>query len=574
MRIIQIICLPLILIVVTSCLDFKQELSGEKSISISSPLNPHQQGSEYYSPILGLCEDYPEGEDAEWVEPDFALMKEYGLRDIRVSIAWGDYERSRGKRDWSLLKKVIGSARAYGIKLYPYICYAPRWATGGSWNSPPADNKDWYNFIYALVSEFKGDKDVIDTWEIWNEGDNIPQWWDGTWQAQVEFVKTGAQAAKKADLGARIVFGGFAQSDAPGLEDIYSSGCADYIDVINIHFYYETWSRTRTERIYNTVKKVADVIRKHGGKQELWVAEIGYSDYGSGPVPHEKTQAFQAETFLRSYSQIAATGDVSTVLWYEVKNLRNTSAAIGDDNNRYLGALDHDRFPKPLWFAISGTKKLFAVPVQPVTVSVGDNSITEYVYGFKNERGDATVMAWKRGDEGGQIEITVPGSYHSAIRRSATGVKTHITFTQSNGAATLVLDLDPRETEVIELFAGGIPGRLTMSTPDVENLGGKYRISAKVSNIGGESLSGITGKIIAGLDVNPRGTETIAIGTLASGEEQEISWEGSVSAGGTGGRSKLWLAALHDGDIAAQLVSPTDLIDLTDPLDQEDPPQF
>ena len=32
-------------------------------------------------------------------------------------------------------------------------------------------------------------------------------------------------------------------------------------------------------RICDQVKQVADVIRRHGGRQELWVAEIGYSDY-------------------------------------------------------------------------------------------------------------------------------------------------------------------------------------------------------------------------------------------------------------------------------------------------------
>jgi hypothetical protein len=547
------------LVGITGCVDNMPKLKNGNNTG--SALNPHQQGSEYYSPILGLCEDYPEGTDAAWVEPDFALMREYGIRDIRISIAWGDYERSRGRYYWGLLDTVIAHARKYNIKLYPYICYAPSWAAPGGrgrWNTPPKNNQDWYNFIFALASRYKNDKDVIDTWEIWNEGDNIPQWWEGTWQSQVEFVKVGAKAVKAADSAARTVFGGFANSDAKGIELIYSSGCADYIDVINIHFYYETWNRTRTERIYSTVKGVADIIREHGSNQELWVAEIGYSVYGQGYAVHEKTDAFQAETFLRSYGQIAATEDVSTLLWYEVKNLRLGSGAIGDSNNYYLGALDHDRFPKPLWFAVAGTKKMFTVPIKPIdTLSVKYNSVQANVYGFQNERGDAILMAWKRGDAAGTIEVTVPGSYTSAIRRSATGVKTKIAFIQSEGAVTFTLELDPQTTETIELFAGNVPGRLTMSEPVVVNLGGGVcRVSAFVSNIGGAPLSDITGKIIAGLNVSPSGAKTIAIGPLAPGGRAEISWQAAVTAGGTGYRSKLWLAALHGEDVTARLVSP------------------
>ena len=44
-------------------------------------------------------------------------------------------------------------------------------------------------------------------------------------------------------------------------------------------------------------------------------------------------------TFARSYALLAATQDVSNILWYEVKNLRSTSAAIGDVNNYHLGGL-------------------------------------------------------------------------------------------------------------------------------------------------------------------------------------------------------------------------------------------
>ena len=79
-------------------------------------------------------------------------------------------------------------------------------------------------------------KDDIKYWELWNEGDNR-DFWLGTWQEQLELVKVGAIAVKDAYPEAVTIFGGLTNKTPGHVNTIYTSGVAEYIDVIHIHYY-------------------------------------------------------------------------------------------------------------------------------------------------------------------------------------------------------------------------------------------------------------------------------------------------------------------------------------------------
>lgn len=528
---------------------------------VTLPLNHLQQGTPYFSPVLGLCEDYPRGTFAEDIERDFALMAEYGIKDLRISIAWGDYEFAKGYTEWWLLDDTVDLAEKYGITLYPYICYAPTWATRAAWKSPPEDLQDWYDFVYQVVDRYK---DRIHYWELWNEGDN-EDFWVGTWEEQLELVKVGAQAVKDADPTAITVFGGLTKKHPAHVETIFTSGVADYVDVINIHFYNETWDSTPTERIYETVKGVADVIRRYGGRQELWVAEIGYSDYvePDGRVsywvqtraPYEKTRHFQGVTFARSYARLAATEDVSTILWYEVKNLRSTSAAIGDVNNYHLGALDEDYFPKHLWYAVASFNRLFAAPYTVIDGRLTidkQNAVQPYVHAFQRENGDVIVLAWNRGTVVESISVTVPGTFQGALQHTVTGNKTSFPFLEDGNDTTLQLELRPEDVTIIELFAQEIPGRLGLVDWNAEELGnGVYKISAGVVNQGGAPVSGALVELVPNPKVEVISGSEPRVINLEAGETAFFEWEVEVTQPG----AQLWVVARHqDWGPAAELL--------------------
>ncbi len=536
-------------------------LSSEKSISptpspspnperISVPLNRHQQGTEFFSPVLGLCEDYPKGTAVSTIEKDFALMASYGLSDMRVSIAWGDYEPRKGFSDWTLLDQKVELASKYGITLYPYICYSPRWATGGNWMDPPLDYDDWYDFVYMVVDRYKDD---IKYWELWNEGDNR-DFWLGTWQEQLELVKAGAIAVKDAYPEAVTIFGGLTNKTPGHVNTIYTSGVAEYIDVINIHYYNETWDSSPTENIYGVTKLVADVIRRNGGNQELWIAEIGYSDYvqEDGSIsdwtrinaPYEKTQDFQAVTFVRSYSRIVATEDVSVILWYEIKNLRLDSVAIGDVNNYFLGTLDHNYFPKPLWFAVASTKKLFEAPFKTIddllTVDKKD-AVRPYYHAFLRENGDVVLLAWNRGLVNENITISVPGNFSNAISYSVTGEKEKIDFIGSENETIFDLELIPEKMHIIELFADSTPVRLNVYNPQIVSKGqNKYTVSATIKNIGNAVSEAVIAEIFTNEEIFDIENAIIEIDFLSAGQYATVSWD--IEKTGSEDPVRLWIS--------------------------------
>ena len=57
-------------------------------------------------------------------------MAEYGIKDLRISIAWGDYEFARGYTEWWLLDDTVDLAEKYGITLI-LISAIPTWAARG-----------------------------------------------------------------------------------------------------------------------------------------------------------------------------------------------------------------------------------------------------------------------------------------------------------------------------------------------------------------------------------------------------------------------------------------------------------
>lgn len=521
------------------------------------PLTRLHNTGEFFSPVLGLCEDYPRGSFAEDIEQDFALMAEYGITDMRISIGWNDYEFFKDFFDWQLLDDKVALANRYGIELYPYICYSPTWATGAAWRSPPMDMQDWYDFVYTVVDRYK---DSISHWELWNEGDNW-EFWVGSWEEQLELVRVGAQAVKDADPEAKTIFGGLTNLNPPHVETIFTSGVADYIDVINIHFYNETWNPNPTELVYERTKAVADVIRKHGGKQELWIAEIGYSDYveADGRVsgsyrrryPYEKTQDFQAVTFARTYARIAATEDVSNILWYEIKNLPLGTQAIGDLNNHYLGALDFDYYPKPLWFAITSFVQLFSEPFRVIDDQlqvVDEDRLNPFVHAFERENGDIVLLAWNRGVAEGTIEVSVPNLDGKLLSYTVTGNKEII----EGNSESLELWLDPEQVTIIEILNSERP-RLALEDIEVDlTADGAARITATATNLGDKTLA-------ATFNVWPSEGVEIAVANspasieLSPEERHSLSWSVTVENGAEDAR--VWVIGKTESDApAAELI--------------------
>jgi len=366
--------------------------------------------AEYYQVAIGLCEDYPEETTTmDIIRNDMELLKRTGIDLLRISFGWDAIEAEKDQYDWLFWDDYVNMAvDEYGITLVPYVCYTPLWNSRGDtlwfWNDPPLDFDEFGEFMFDLVTRYK---DKIKTWELWNEPDLDIYWDTGDVGAFAEFIKVGSKAVKRADPDAKVVLGGIAYH-ASFLEKLFRDyGLSPFIDIVNMHNYYETWSERPVEDIVQNIADMQRVIETYGNSQALWMAEVGYSTFRRGSYvsssyyayyDYEHTPEYQAVDLFKRISLAASTEKLSALTWYEIKDLPLSEEVIGDNyNNRHLGIVYPDYRPKPAQQTLIFFNRLFSQPYKNIDDQLNVNLLEHsdaQVHGFRLNNGDVIILAW------------------------------------------------------------------------------------------------------------------------------------------------------------------------------------
>ncbi|OGB67158.1 MAG: hypothetical protein A2Y94_11850 [Caldithrix sp. RBG_13_44_9] len=372
----------------------------------------------YYHVPVGLCEDYPEETTTmDIIKKDFEFLKQNQVKFMRISFGWDAIEQEKDKYDWLFWDDFVRMAvDDYGITLIPYICYTPQWISSGAndimnfWSYPPLDYEQFGLFMKALVGRYKG---RIKTWELWNEPD-ISIYWKGSTADFAKLTKIGAKAVREADPEAKVVLAGIAYNPSFILELFRDHGVSPYVDIVNMHNYYETWHRHPVESIVEYVNEVYEVVWRYGDGQSLWMAEVGYSTFRQGSTvsssysayyDYEHTPAYQAVDLFKRLSLVASTEKIAAIAWYELKDLPPAEEVIGDEyNNRYLGVAYIDHSPKPATKALVFFNSLFSGKYKNISNEViVERTIDSdsHCLIFENENGSVIIVSW--------LQTNVPG---------------------------------------------------------------------------------------------------------------------------------------------------------------------
>jgi hypothetical protein len=316
---------------------------------------------------LGLCEDYPEEtRSMAEVRRDFAVLEAAGVDALRVSIGWDGVERQKDQYDFAFWDAFVQLAVDAGVTLLPYVAYTPEWNSDGApetfWKTPPRDPNELTELMQQLAERYRG---RIHSWEIWNEPDN-KDYWLGSAREFATLLAAGADGVRAGDPQARVVLGGLA-GGVDFLRELFDEqGVAERVDVVNLHGYYETWNPNPVETFTEYIAEVDEIVQRHGGRQSIWMAEVGYSNFPppSGATvgalyPYEHTPEFQAVMLVRTLALLLGEPAVSLIAWYELKDARAADAVIGDAHNRHLGVTFADHRPKPALAALAFVSALF-----------------------------------------------------------------------------------------------------------------------------------------------------------------------------------------------------------------------
>jgi hypothetical protein len=431
---------------------------------------------------LGLCEDYPEEtRSLDEVRRDLDLLEAARVDVLRIAIGWDGVEPQRDQYDFAFWDDVVELATEAGVTLIPYVVYTPAWNSEGgpdsSWKAPPRDVGEFGELMQLLAERYRG---RIHSWEIWNEPDN-QDYWLGSAEEFAALLAAGSEGVRAGDPDARVVLGGLA-GGVDFLRALFDEhGAGERVDVVNLHGYYETWNPNPLEAFPEFIGEVSELVERHGGRQALWMAEVGYSDFtpppgalGGGRYSYEHTPEFQAVMLVRTLALLLSEPAVSLIAWYELKDARPADAVIGDAHNRHLGVTFADHRPKPALDALAFMSEQFQAGFRAldtgrelrVDAEPGSSAV---VRAFITAGRELVLVAWlsthpeqappatperPRGDARRElVRVSFPQrATGPATRHDATGQpRGELTVRDGGGQSELELELNGGEVQVLQI---------------------------------------------------------------------------------------------------------------------------
>ncbi len=254
------------------------------------------------------------------------LRQEFPWEDIEIH-GKGDFQdrRNRPYRSaWEKYDHIVSLAEKYHMELIVRLSNPPAWsrARGNEIGpyAPPDNLEDFGDFVYAVVSRYKG---RVRYYQIWNEPNIYPEWGEQpvSPEAYTELLKVAATRAREADphvviicgaLAANIEYGPRNMSDTLFLQRMYDAGAAPYFDIMSVQG-YGLWSgptdRRMNPRVINFSRPmlIRDIMVRNGdGDKPIWISEMNWNAAPPDvpPVYGRVDEATQARYLVLAYERI------------------------------------------------------------------------------------------------------------------------------------------------------------------------------------------------------------------------------------------------------------------------------
>ncbi len=275
------------------------------------------------------------------------LRQEFPWQDIEIH-GKGDFEDRRNpppRSAWEKYDQIVDLAEKYGMELIVRVSTPPAWSRArgdevGTF-APPDDYNDFGDFIYTLVSRYRG---RIRYYQIWNEPNIYPEW--GNYPISPEqytrLLKIGATRAREADPDVVIIAGALASTialqpaaDPPHnalndlifLQRMYDAGAAPYFDIMAMQA-YGLWSGPTDRRMHPRVMNfgrpqfVRDLMVANGDAEKpIWISEMAWNavpdeiaDKRFGQVTLEQQARYAVLAYRRALAEWPWIGVINT--WY------------------------------------------------------------------------------------------------------------------------------------------------------------------------------------------------------------------------------------------------------------------
>ena len=118
-------------------------------------------------PLLGVNTFFEQEVDESAIRRSMEMIRAAGFRWIRQQFAWYEIERpakgqyvdsATGGSSWDKYDRIVRLAGEYGLLVLARIDTVPDWARpqGSTFTHPPTTLSDYGDFVYSLVSRYRG----------------------------------------------------------------------------------------------------------------------------------------------------------------------------------------------------------------------------------------------------------------------------------------------------------------------------------------------------------------------------------------------------------------------------------
>ncbi|MSX01705.1 MAG: cellulase family glycosylhydrolase, partial [Actinobacteria bacterium] len=292
-------------------------------------------------------------------------------------------DNSYSSAGFAALDDFVARADAANKKVVLVVHGSPQWASGSSdYLVPPANPQKFGDFMGFLAARYAG---RVQSWEIWNEPDEVAFWHGSTPgpAAYAPLLTASYGPIKAADPGAQVVAGPLTGNNFKFVEGLYALGAGNSFDAVGVHtdtaclvkgpsqFYFEPDGRIGRFSFLG-FREVHAVMAAHGdGGKPITMSELGWSATttrcarggNAGLKDAGVGETNQARYLEQAYHCLAAYPYMTTGIWF---NERDVGAA-DTELNRY-GLIRWDATKRPSWDSL----QTISIYGDQMTSSCGD----------------------------------------------------------------------------------------------------------------------------------------------------------------------------------------------------------
>lgn len=237
------------------------------------------------------------------------LMPTFKVGAVRLwdsGTRWADLEPEPGTFTWSVLDRLVISARAGDLPILFVLGGTPAWANptapagpypDGSRAGPPLDLGDWDAYVTALVRRYRGRISAYELWPLAND----PRYFTGSIDVLVQMTRHANHIIKNEDPAATVV--------CPGMGNLWTSAGRqvlrqfaedrgyDYCDVAGIKLYQRAASDP-PETMLALAESVNRLFHESGIQPRVWNTGTTYSITLQAPLTETEARDYAVRFYL------------------------------------------------------------------------------------------------------------------------------------------------------------------------------------------------------------------------------------------------------------------------------------